>query len=554
MGYSTDMKQKPVEDDRALLQRIAQDLMEASGMLAAFKPRVVAQVNKLSGAATDPAARDLRDLAWCSIDNDDSYDLDQLSVAIGAADGATRLLVAIADVDALVPLNSPVDLQARHNTASIYTSAQIFPMLPERLSTDLTSLNPDQDRLAIVIDMTIDGEGGLVASDVYRGTVRNRAKLAYDAVAAWLDNEGLIPAAIAPVPGLEANIRLQDEIAQRLRAKRRKAGALDFESIEARPEFDGSIIVNLVAQEGNRAKELIEEFMIAANGVTARYLAAAKFPSLRRIVRVPKRWDKIILLAAEHDVVLPPAPSSRALNRFLAVAKKAYPERFPDISLDVIKLMGAGEYAVELPGKKTTGHFGLAVRDYAHSTAPNRRYPDLITQRLLKAALRGDPSPYDRTTLQALAERCTEAEEIAKKIERQVEKSAAALVLRDRVGHTFDGIISGMTDAGTWVRLIDPPVEGRLTERRPGTEPGQNVRVVLLRTDVENGFVDFKLEGSSGPRLGIRPHSPRERDTGNRPGRGRKRDAEKTPQPKDPRNGFPRRTQKPKRTTHRKKR
>lgn len=476
-----------------MLQRIARNAMHENGMLAELRPRAAEQLNAISGVPpVEPDIRDLRQLLWCSIDNDDSLDLDQLSAAETLIGGSVKLRIAIADVDALVPKGSPIDLQAQHNTTSVYTAAEIFPMLPERLSTDLTSLNPGVDRLAMVIEMDIDAGGGLLGSAVYRALVHNRAKLTYDAVAAWLDGAGPMPEGIGQVPGLEAAIRMQDDVAQRLRALRRKAGALDFESIEAKPVFDGSVLLNLIAEEGNRAKELIEDFMIAANGVTARFLAARKFPSIRRVVRIPKRWDRIVDLAAEYDFKLPAAPSSKALNKFLSQAKKSDPLRFPDLSLNVIKLMGAGEYAMEMAGAGVTGHFGLAVRDYAHSTAPNRRYPDLITQRLLKAALAGQPTPYSKSRLEALAQHCTEMEEAAKKVERFVEKCAAAALLRNRVGETFDAIVTGVADAGVWVRLIEPPVEGKLVEGRRGLQAGDALQVRLLNANVERGFVDFQ--------------------------------------------------------------
>jgi exoribonuclease-2 len=385
-----------------------------------------------------------------------------------------------------------LDDHARQNTTSVYTVAETFPMLPEKLSTDLTSLNFESDRLAIVIEMIIAGDGSLQSSDIYEATVRNRAKLAYNSVAAWLDGNGPMPQGIGAVKGLDENIRLQDSVAQKLKSLRHLNGALDLETIEARPVFDGDELKDMEAEKKNRAEEIIEDFMIAANGITARYLAAKKVTSLRRVVRIPKRWDRIIELAAERGTTLPTEPDSKALEQFLVSAKAADPLRFPDLSLSVVKLMGAGEYVVELPGSSVAGHFGLAVKDYSHSTAPNRRFPDLITQRLLKAAMAGRSQPYENDELESLAKHCTEEEDAATKVERQVTKSAAAMLLESRIGEQFDAIVTGASDKGTWVRLLHPPVEGRLESGFEGMDVGHELRVQLLRTDVERGYIDFK--------------------------------------------------------------
>jgi VacB/RNase II family 3'-5' exoribonuclease len=321
---------------------------------------------------------------------------------------------------------------------------------------------------------------------------RNRAKLAYNSVAGWLEGNGPMSQGIGTVSGLDENLRLQDRVAQKLKALRHQHGALDLETIEARPVFDGDELKDLEADKKNRAKDIIEDFMIAANGVTARYLASKQFPSLRRVVRIPKRWDRIVELAAERGSTLPKEPDSKALDQFLVAAKAADPLRFPDLSLSIIKLMGAGEYVVELPGGNVAGHFGLAVKDYTHSTAPNRRYPDLITQRLLKAALAGRSLPYENDELEALAKHCTEAEDAAKKVERQVTKSAAAMLLESRIGEQFDSFVTGASDKGTWVRLLHPPIEGRLESGFEGMDVGHRLRVQLVRTNVERGFIDFK--------------------------------------------------------------
>jgi len=427
-----------------------------------------------------------------SIDNDDSCDLDQLSAAEALPGEKTRILVAVADVDSLVPKESALDKYAQHNTTSVYTPARIFPMLPERLSNDLTSLNFNEDHLAVVIDMMIDTDGSLLGSDVYRAGVRNHAKLTYNSTAAWLDGSTAAPEAIASVNGLAESLRLQDKIAQRMKNLRHTQGALSLETIEAKPIFDGDQIRDLEAEEKNRAKEMIEDFMIAANGVTTRYLAAKNFPSIRRVVRTPKRWGRIVEIASESGFTLPAEPDAKALEEFLIRQKTVDPQHFPDLSLSVIKLLGAGEYIAELPGGTAPGHFGLAVKDYGHSTAPNRRYVDLLTQRLLKAAIEGKPSPYSEDELAILAVHCTQEEDAANKVERQVGKSAAALLLASRIGEQFDSVVTGASDKGTWVRLLTIPAEGRLVHGFEGGEVGNRIRLQLVSTYVKRGYIDFR--------------------------------------------------------------
>ncbi|HET9833637.1 MAG TPA: RNB domain-containing ribonuclease [Vicinamibacterales bacterium] len=387
---------------------------------------------------------------------------------------------------------SAIDAHARHNTTSVYTAAAIFPMLPEKLSTDLTSLNPGEDRLAVIVDMVIAADGSVQSSDIYRARVRNHAKLAYNSVAAWLSGSGAVPQAIAAVDGLAENLRVQDRIAQRLKNLRHVHGALSVETLEARAAFDDGHISGLNVEEKNRATELIEDFMIAANGVTARYLAAKNFPSIRRVVRTPKRWDRIVELAQAHDVRLPATPDSVALDAFLVSERAADPVRFPDLSLAVIKLLGAGEYVAERPGVTAPGHFGLAVKDYTHATAPNRRYPDLITQRLLKAAVAGRAAPYSYDELDVLATHFTDEEDAANKVERQVAKSAAAVLLESRIGEHFAALVTGASDKGTWARLLTIPVEGRVVRGFEGADVGDPIRVQLLSVNVERGFIDFK--------------------------------------------------------------
>jgi VacB/RNase II family 3'-5' exoribonuclease len=436
--------------------------------------------------------KDLRQLLWASIDNDDSLDLDQLTVAETLSDKTVKILVAVADVDVLVKKNSAIDEHARQNTTSVYTAGKTFPMLPEKLSTDLTSLNYHEDRSAIVVEMVIGGAGEMHSSDIFRALVRNHAKLIYNRVGAWLEGKGPLPEAVAAVPGLAENLHIQDRVAQQLKALRHEHGALDLQTLEARPVFAGEEIQDLRMDERNRAKEIIEDFMIAANGVTARFLHGKKVPSLRRMVRSPRRWGRIVEIAAQHNSQLPAEPDSRALASFLVAQKAADPLRFPDLSLSVIKLLGPGEYVVESPEEAVSGHFGLAVKDYTHSTAPNRRFPDLITQRILKAALGGSPMSYSREELVGLARHCTEKEDDANKVERLVAKSAAAMLLASRIGDQFDAICTGAADKGTWVRIFHPPIEGRLLSGYEGVDVGSRLKVQLIHTDIEKGFIDFK--------------------------------------------------------------
>jgi VacB/RNase II family 3'-5' exoribonuclease len=467
--------------------------MTERGLLPDFSPAALAQTEALGErvVATGPAIRDLRDLPWASIDNDDTRDLDQLSAAEPLAGGTVKLLVAVADVDETVAVGSAIDGHARANTTSVYTAAEIFSMLPERLSTDLTSLGESRDRLAIVVEMAVSPDGAVTASDVYRALVRNQAKLAYDSVAAWLDGTGQAPAAVAAQPVIADQLRLQARVARAMKDLRHHRGALTLETTEARAVFDGDVLADLRPDERNAAKDLIEDFMIAANVATAQFLERHGFPSLRRVLRTPERWDRIVALAKGLGERLPAEPSAPALQEFLARRRQADPTRFADVSLSVVKLLGSGEYAVEQPGGLTEGHFGLAVRDYTHSTAPNRRFPDLVTQRLVKATIAGIPCPYTAEELTDLARHCTLQEDNAAKVERQVRKSAAALLLAPRVGERFDAIVTGASPKGTWVRILHPAAEGRVVRGEHGLDVGDPVRVELVHTDVERGFIDF---------------------------------------------------------------
>jgi exoribonuclease II len=491
------MKDQPRQHrhQRSDLVRIANAAMLERGLLPEFSSSVIHQLDKIKTAGNDDGAdvHDLTALLWCSLDNDDSEDLDQLTVSETLPDGKVKILVAIADVDALVKKGTPIDEHARTNTTSVYTSARIFPMLPERLSTDLTSLNPHKDRLAVVTEMVFNADASLAGATIYRAKVRNQAKLAYDAVSAWIDGEGALPEAAAAVQGMEAQLRTQDALAQKLRQRRRTEGSLDFETFQPRALFEGENVIDIRQQVQNRGRQLIEEVMIATNGCTARFLATHGGASLRRVVRSPERWLRIVNVAAEYGETLPSEPDSKALEKFLAKRHKADPLRFPDLSLVIVKLMGRGEYVVEVPGAAPIGHFGLAVRDYTHSTAPNRRYPDLITSRMLKAALAKQKSPYSNSELGALATHCTEQEDAAQKVERRMRKSEAALVLESRIGQYFDGVITGSSSYGVWVRIFSPPVEGKLVNLRTEVAVGDKVRVKLVSTNVERGFIDFVL-------------------------------------------------------------
>jgi exoribonuclease-2 len=478
--------------DRQELQRIARDAMRANGLEPDFPAAARAQLEHLKDdPPTRNSLRDLRSLPWSSIDNDDSRDLDQIEVCVGNDPSTSTVLVAIADVDALVEKASALDAHAATNTTSVYTPAVIFPMLPPELSTDRTSLNEGEDRPAIVIEMTLDASGNLTHSSVYRAIVRNQAQLTYSHVAAWLDGSAAPPDALHRVSDLERQLRLQDSLAARLQARRDEEGALDFDRSELRAVVDDEGVRELKSDTPNRAKELIENLMVAANGVCARFLSARRFPSIRRIVRSPERWSRIVDLASQHGTQLPGEPDALALQHFLRQQRTSSPDDFPDLSLSVIKLLGRGEYVAESPDEQSS-HFALAVASYTHSTAPNRRFPDLITQRLLKAAIAGDSLPYQLDDLTRLADHCTHQEDAANKVERLTKKAAAAIWLSDRIGQSFDAIVTGAGPKGTWVRLTGMPVEGKLQRGFQGVDVGDRVHVRLISTDPRRGFIDFQ--------------------------------------------------------------
>ncbi len=479
--------------DHVDLHELARRVMMERGLEPDFPPQVLQEVASFTAPARngDATVRDLRNLPWCSIDNDDSRDLDQLTVTEDLGGGDVRVLVAVADVDAMVHRGSALDDHARTNTTSVYTAGGIFPMLPEKLSTDLTSLNEGEDRLAVIVSYVVHSDGSVSGGEVYRAWVHNKAKLAYNSVAAWLDGSGSMPPALAGAPGVPDQLRVQDAVARRLAERRHEHGALTLETIEAKAVTEDGRVVDLQVEPKNRAHEIIEDFMIAANGVTTQYLAAHGFPTFRRVVRTPERWDRIRHLASEFGEALPADPDAPALQRFLAARRQADPLRFPDLSLAIVKLLGPGEYMVNVPGQQAMGHFGLAVRDYSHSTAPNRRYPDVITQRLLKAAMTGGDVPYALADLEDLAAHCTRQEDAAKKVERQVHKSAAAALLADRIGERFDALVTGATSRGTWVRVLNPPVEGMLVQGAQGADVGDRIHVRLVAVDIERGYIDF---------------------------------------------------------------
>jgi exoribonuclease-2 len=476
--------------------------MAAGGFRVAFGPEVLAEVAAEPEVLPAEAAvlRDLRAVPWSSIDNRESRDLDQVEHVEPLDGGGFRLRVGVADVDSRVERASATDVHAAANTTSVYTGVALFPMLPERLCTDLTSLNAGDDRLAVVVQVDLDATGEVVGEDVYRALVRNHAKLEYDAVAAWLDGQAPPPAAFAEVDGLEAQLRAQDALAARLLSQRRRTGVLDLETIEPRPVVAYGRVIDLRAAGRSRAREIIENFMIAANGALARFLRTRRRSALRRAVKVPRRWERIAALAEDLGEKLPAEPDARALAAFLARRRENDPVHFPDLSLAVVKLLGPGEYVVHTAAeRRRVAHFSLGAAEYAHGTAPNRRYPDLVLQRLVKAALEGAPSPYGDGELELLAAHCTERENAARKVERTMRKRAAATFLAERVGESFVGVITGASDKGTYVRVLAPPVEGRVVEGERGLDVGDTVRVTLLRTDAEKGYIDF-----AGPRGDVR--------------------------------------------------
>jgi len=476
------------------LQAIAKQVMQERGFQPDFPPQIPLQLASLKAHPPQIAptgdVRDLRDLLWSSIDNDTSRDLDQIEVAERASNGDVKVMVGIADVDAFVPKQTPIDQHAARETTTVYAGVRNFPMLPEELSTGKTSLLENQDCLSVVVEFVVDPTGVVKSPSVYRAVVRNKAQLQYNSLGAWLEEKSPAPPKVAASSDLQAQLKLQDEVAQKLKNQRFQHGALSLQTDELQPLILNDQVVDVVNAQKNHATELIEDFMVAANGVVARLLE--KVSSLRRIVRTPERWDRIVQLAAtKANEKLPAQPDSKALNEFLLRRRAADPDHFADVSLAVIKLIGPGEYVLERAGDVAPGHFGLAVQDYTHSTAPNRRFVDMVTQRLIKALLAGQKNPYSDAELTAIAANCTLKENAAKKVERDMAKRLAAVALRNRIGEVFDAMVTGASENGTFVRILQPRVEGLLVQNPQGLDVGDKLRVKLVRTDVQRGFIDF---------------------------------------------------------------
>jgi VacB/RNase II family 3'-5' exoribonuclease len=475
------------------LQAIAKEIMLEHGFDPDFPSEVSEQLRRLRSQPPSGVpggdVRDLRSLLWSSIDNDTSRDLDQIEVAEQLSNGDVKIMVGVADVDAFVPQGTPIDQHAARETTTVYAGVRNFPMLPEQLSTGSSSLLENQDRLSVVVEFTVDSAGSLKSPNVYHAAVRNKAQLQYDSVGAWLQGEAAAPAKISASNDLQSQLKLQDEVARKLKLQRLQHGALNLQTDEVHPVLLNEVVINVENQQKNRATDLIEDFMVAANGVVARQLEHVS--SLRRIVRTPERWDRIVELAAAKNEKLPAQPDSKALNDFLLRQKAADPDHFADLSLAVIKLIGPGEYVVERPGEVAPGHFGLAVQDYTHSTAPNRRFADIVSQRVLKAMLASHSNPYSDDELSAIAANCTQKEDAAKKVEREMAKRLSAVAMQHRIGDIFDAVVTGVTSHGTFVRVLRPHLEGLLAQGQDGLDVGDKLRARLIRTDVQRGFIDF---------------------------------------------------------------
>ncbi len=478
------------------LAAAAREAMVEHGFQLQFPDGTDAELAAIESDAEAPletGLKDLRGLLWSSIDNDTSKDLDQIEWAEPLGDGRMRVLVGVADVDARVHKGTLIDSHAQSETTSVYTGVKVFPMLPTQLSEGVTSLNENEDRAAMVIEVCVDAEGAASDGKVYRALVRNRAQLAYNSVGEWLEGRGPVPAKIAASVALSAQLKLQHDAAQRMKGSRYQHGALDLETVETRPVMVREEAVEIKPLEKNDATSLIEEFMVAANGVMARTLDEARLASIRRVVRTPKRWDRIVELAQGLGAKLPAEPDSKALNEFLLTRKQEDPDRFPDLSLAVVKLLGPGEYVLVRPNEVSPGHFGLAVQDYTHSTAPNRRFPDLVTQRLLKARFAGVAQPYTEEQLEAIAARCTRMEDAARKVEREMQKRIAAVVLAKRIGQSYRAVVTGVNQHGIFVRALAAHVEGMLVNGGKGLDVGDRLTVRLVSTDPERGFIDFAI-------------------------------------------------------------
>lgn len=476
------------------LQAAAREIMLENGFEPDFPPEVAQQLAQLDGkgpaaGVPDSEIRDLRNLLWSSIDNDTSRDLDQIEAAEKLPDGSIRVMVGIADVDAFVAKDTAIDRHAAKETTTVYAGVRNFPMLPEKLSTGVTSLLEGNENLCVVIEFVVNG-GQAQGHKLYRARVRNQAQLTYNAVGAWLEGRGPAPEKVARSSELQQQLRLQDEAAQALKQERFRHGALNIETSELHAMVLNDQSIVLEHQGKNRATVLIEDFMIAANGAVATTLEENNIAAIRRVVKTPERWDRIVALAAQHGGKLPAQADSKALNDFLTAQKAADPDHFADLSLAVIKLMGPGEYVVEKPGEPAPGHFGLAVQNYTHSTAPNRRFADVVTHRLVKSMLSGKPSPYRPEELESVARNCTQKEDAARKVERAMSKRIAAVSMSSRIGQMFDAIVTGVTDHGTFVRVLQPRVEGLLVNGH-SIDVGDKLRVKLISADPRKGYIDF---------------------------------------------------------------
>ncbi|HIJ06065.1 MAG: Exoribonuclease II [Methanomicrobiales archaeon 53_19] len=477
------------------LRKLADEAMERYGFSPKFPKNVLSEVERLNDEIIPEerrSARDLRSILWISIDNHDTMDIDQIQFCERGPDDEILVKIAIADVDHLVGKGSATDRHAAKHGTSIYTGVVTYPMLPVRLSEDITSLHPKKDKLAVVIEYAVLSDGSIRHGEIYPAIVRNKAKLVYEVVGEWLENQGVFPYEDLDIPALPEQLLLQHEAAQKMKAERAKQGFLDLETIEASPVMVEGSVTGLVIQQESPAHSLIEEFMISANRTLVARLNERSYPMIQRIVRTPRNWQGIVEEAASYHYRLPADPDVQALASFLIAMKKKDPESFPDLSLTIVKLMGPGEYVAIAPDEDSVGHFALAVTDYTHGTAPNRRYVDIIIQRLIKASLKTQPAPYDIDELTMLAQHLSASEKAAKKVERFMRKAAGAVLLRDRVGETFRGLVTGASEKGTYARIIDPPVEGRVVKNEDGLKVGQRVQVRLLNTDPEKGFIDFE--------------------------------------------------------------
>lgn len=489
------MKHTPVVN----LKAIAHQAMVKYGFLPAFSQEVVSDAQKRANKpipGNNSEIADLRSLLWSSIDNSDSEDLDQIEYCESGRDGEIHVKVAIADVDFYIPRDVPSDLHARHNGTSVYTGIETFPMFPDTLSKGSSSLLPGPDHLVMVIEYTVKTDGNFRPGTIYQAVITNKAKLVYEEIGDWLEGKTRVPPGVSAIPGLSDQILLQHTAAQRLKKFRQHQGALELGTLEANALVSEDTVLDLVIQDQNMARCLIEEFMVAANGTTVAFLNEQGLPMIQRIVRKPRNWEGIRMTARQYREKLPREPDTRALARFLKKRREKDPERFPDLSLTIVKLIGPGEYVPFFPGEEPIGHFALAVTDYTHGTAPNRRYVDLVIQRIIKSTVRRDTLPYSSNELVELATWLTGREKGSKKVERFMQKAAAAVLLQSKVGEIFEGLITGASEKGTYVRIVSPPVEGRVLRGSKGLYVGQKVRVRLIHTDPYNGYIDFDCTGT----------------------------------------------------------